>query len=136
LTSEDVTFAGHLPYGQAVQLLTDSDVGLLPLYRNDDMDPTIPNKVFDYKSVGLPVITSDTIPSARIVHAEHSGIVFPARSVAGLASAIVRMTDPFTRLRMGENGKAAVARRYHSAHDGAALLATVERSQVDQRAAA
>jgi len=136
LTSEDVTFAGHLPYGQAVQLLTDSDVGLLPLHRNEHMDTTIPNKLFDYMSVGLPVITSDTIPSARIVHAEHSGIVFPARSVAGLVNAIIRMTDPFTRLRMGENGKAAVARRYNWAYDGAALVATVERSHVDQRATA
>src|SRR6185437_9746665 len=122
LTSEDVTFAGHLPYGQAVQLLTDSDVGLLPLHRNEHMDTTIPNKLFDYMSVGLPVITSDTIPSARIVHAEDAGIVFEAENARSLADAVTSLADPATRPRMGARGRNAVERQYNWLHDAEQLV--------------
>jgi len=122
LTGEDVVFMGHVPYTQAIELVATADIGVLPLHRNAHMDTTLPNKLFDYMSVGLPVITSDTIPSARIVRAEDAGIVFEAENARSLADAVTSLADPATRHRMGARGRNAVERQYNWLHDAEQLV--------------
>jgi glycosyltransferase involved in cell wall biosynthesis len=125
LSGDEVVFTGYVPYGRAVELLANADIGMLPLRRNAHMDTTVPNKLFDYMSVGLPVITSDAIPSARIVQAEHAGLVFKAQSVTDLACAIRSLRNPATRLEMGMNGRIAVDRIYNWERDSAILVQAV-----------
>jgi glycosyltransferase involved in cell wall biosynthesis len=126
LTRDDVVFAGYVPYAQAMEMVAQADIGLLPLHRNEHMDTTEPNKLFDYMSVGLPVITSDTVPSARIVRAERAGVVFKAGSATDLAEAIASLEDSGTRMEMGSNGRAAVERFYNWQHDSQELLSAVQ----------
>jgi glycosyltransferase involved in cell wall biosynthesis len=126
LSGDDVEFAGYVPYAQAMKLVSSADVGLLPLHRNEHMDTTEPNKLFDYMSVGLPVLTSDTIPSARIVRAEKAGVVFTSKDANSLAAAIGSLSDASARAEMGANGRAAVERFYNWGHDSGELLQLVE----------
>ena len=100
--------------------------GLLPLHRNEHMDTTEPNKLFDYMSMGLPVVTSDTIPSARIIRTENAGAVFPARDVAAFAAAISSLRDPALRAELGANGRAAVDRQYNWERDSLELVRAIE----------
>jgi len=126
LTSDDVEFAGYVTYARAMEMVAAADIGVLPLHRNEHMDTTEPNKLFDYMSAGLPVITSDTIPSARIVRAEGAGVVFQAQSAESLADAIRALGDGDTRASMGARGKAAVERCYNWKHDASSLVHVVE----------
>ncbi len=129
LTGDDVIFTGHLPYRQALELMSTADIGMLPLHRNEHMDTTIPNKLFDYMSVGLPVITSDTVPSARVVQAEKAGVVFEARNLKSLEDAVSSLADVALRSEMGSNGRAAVERRYNWERDAETLATTVANVQ-------
>jgi glycosyltransferase involved in cell wall biosynthesis len=133
LTDDDVIFLGHVPYAQAIEVVANADIGVLPLHRNAHMDTTLPNKVFDYMSVGLPVITSDTIPSARLVEAEDAGVVFVAQNARSLADAIIALADPVTRREMGAHGRAAVERQYHWENDAARLINAVTNVRIRQK---
>jgi len=97
------------------------------------MDTTLPNKLFDYMSVGLPVITSDTVPSARIVKAEDAGVVFVAQNARSLADAITTLADPATRRQMGARGRAAVERQYHWERDAELLVNAVTNIAIDHK---
>jgi glycosyltransferase involved in cell wall biosynthesis len=131
LSAAEVEFAGYVPYARAMERVAAADIGILPLHRNEHMDTTEPNKLFDYMSVGLPVITSNTIPSARIVRAERAGVVFEAGNVASLAEAIVSLRDVGTRIEMGRKGRAAVERFYNWKRDSLELLGAVEKVHSD-----
>lgn len=127
LNSNEVEFAGFVPYARAMEFVAAADIGVLPLHRNEHMDTTEPNKLFDYMSVGIPVITSDSVPSARIIRAEGAGIVFRARDIDELATAIDSLRDPVTRHEMGSRGRAAIERQYNWSLDAAELVRTVAR---------
>jgi glycosyltransferase involved in cell wall biosynthesis len=131
LSPADVEFAGYVPYARAMKRVAAADIGILPLHRNEHMDTTEPNKLFDYMSAGLPVITSNAIPSARIVRAERAGVVFEAGNAASLAEAIVSLREVGTRSEMGKNGRAAVERFYNWKHDSLELLGAVEKVHSD-----
>jgi glycosyltransferase involved in cell wall biosynthesis len=127
LTNDDVEFAGFVPYANAIKLVAAADIGVLPLHRNEHMDTTEPNKLFDYMSVGIPVVTSDSIPSARIISAEGAGVVYESRNVGALAKAIYSLRDPQKRRDMGRRGRTAIERQYNWARDSLALIRAVER---------
>ncbi len=88
LMPEDVQFHGYLPYRQALRVVASADIGLVPHIANDSWNSTIPNKLFDYMSMGLPVVTSDAKPAARIVRESGSGAVYRSEDPADLARAI------------------------------------------------
>jgi glycosyltransferase involved in cell wall biosynthesis len=76
--------------------------------------------------LGLPVIVSDTRPTARIVRDTGCGEVFRDRSVEDLARCIVALDRPQQRALRGGNGSAAVRARYNWTHDSRVLVETVE----------
>jgi len=127
LSSADIEFCGFVPYSEAVDLLRDADIGVLPLHRNPHMDTTIPNKLFDYMAAGLPVVTSDVPASASLVRQTRCGEVFQAGSAVSLRDALMRLSDSDERTTKGENGRQAVLREYHWERD-AAVLQDVVRS--------
>jgi glycosyltransferase involved in cell wall biosynthesis len=126
LTEDDVVFAGHLPLHAALDAVAEADVGVVPLRRCEAYDTTVPNKLFDYMALGLPVVTSDTLPSARIVRETGAGEVYRAGEAKDLAAALRRLSDPAARRSAGEAGRRAVVDRYNWEQDAAILRATVE----------
>ena len=51
------------------------DVGLVPHHADEAWNTTIPNKLFDYMAAGLPVISSDARPCARILRSTGAGLI-------------------------------------------------------------
>jgi glycosyltransferase involved in cell wall biosynthesis len=92
----------------------------------ESWNTTIPNKLFDYMSYGLPVITSDAEPAARIVREECSGVVFRSGDAEDFARAVRALVDPAERMRLGLNGRSAVEERYNWSVDEARLFAALE----------
>jgi len=131
LTDAQVLFHGHVPYERAMAMVADADIGALPIHVNEHMNTTIPNKLFDYMSVGLPVITTDSIPSARVVRETGCGEVIPPKDARALADAIQRLSDPEDRRARGEAGRQAVIEEYNWERDTAQLLQAVTVTRTD-----
>src|SRR5262249_23622766 len=62
-----VRFLGWLPYADGIRAIDASDIGLVPHHTTESWNSTIPNKLFDYMSMGKPVIASNARPVERIV---------------------------------------------------------------------
>lgn len=110
---EQVQFLGWLDYAAAIQVIDESDVGLVPHHATDSWNTTVPNKLFDYMSKGKPVIASNAKPVERIVREEQCGIVFMEQDADDLARAILTLERESTRIAMGQRGRDAVARKYN-----------------------
>lgn len=125
--SDSVRLTGRLPFREVQSELAQANIGLIPHYSTEAWNTTIPNKLFDYMLLGLPVIVSDARPTARIVREASCGEVFRDRSVEDLARCIVALDGVERRARAGEKGRAAILERYNWARDSQVLIETIER---------
>jgi glycosyltransferase involved in cell wall biosynthesis len=123
--SNGVEFRGWMDYEDALTYLARCDVGLVPHHVTESWQTTIPNKLFDYMSIGKPVLVSNARPAERIVREEGCGLVFPDRDAGALAEAIVALADPAVREACGQRGRDAIRRRYHWEADERRLLAAI-----------
>ncbi len=127
LTEREVLFTGYLEkHSDALAIVAGADIGVIPSRKTAQSDSTIPNKVFDYMAAGLPVLTSNAAPCARIVRETGAGDVFRAGDAADLAAAIRRLADPAVRRAAGEAGRRAVRDRYNWETDAAVLRDTID----------
>ena len=126
LREDAVTFTGFLPHAEAMRAVAQADAGVVPHHADEAWNTTIPNKLFDYMAAGLPVVSSDAVPAARIVVETGAGLVFRSGDAASLAQAVRRMMNPAARLRMRRAGREAVRARYNWEADSAVLLHAVE----------
>jgi len=120
-----VEITGRLPFSQVQTIMATADIGLIPHYATEAWDTTIPNKLFDYMALGLPVIVSEVKPAARIVRTEGCGEVFRDRDCRDLARCILTLANAQLRESKGRNGQAAIRRRYNWDHDSRQLLDVV-----------
>jgi glycosyltransferase involved in cell wall biosynthesis len=123
---KEVQFLGWLEYSAAVQVIDESDIGLVPHHATESWNTTVPNKLFDYMSKGKPVIVSNARPVERIVQEEQCGIVFKDRDSEDLARAIVTLKPESIRAAMGQRGRDAIARKYNWAIDEQRLCNALE----------
>jgi glycosyltransferase involved in cell wall biosynthesis len=122
-----VEFTGFLPHPMALDRVAAADIGINPIERNEKHDTTLPNKVLDYMAAGLPVVTSDTGPSARLVKSIGCGHVYRSGNPADLVQAILQLSDAATRRELGRRGQEAIRSTYHWERDlGRALAALHE----------
>jgi glycosyltransferase involved in cell wall biosynthesis len=126
LGEDEVRFHGFVPYGEALSLVATMDAGLIPHYASESWESTIPNKLFDYMSLGLPVIASDVTPVKRVLTETGAGIVFRDRDADNLARAIRSFHADTKRRHMGEMGRDAIRQRYHFERDAQVLCGVLE----------
>jgi len=122
LGPDDVVFRGHVANNIALAELPDADVGIVPHWKDESWDTTIPNKIFDYMAAGLAVITSDAGPASRIVRTASCGRVYRDRDPADLATAMRSLADPIERRQAGLNGRVAIRDTYHWEQDVSRML--------------
>jgi glycosyltransferase involved in cell wall biosynthesis len=123
--TDRVEFRGWVEYQEALAQLARCDVGLVPHHVTESWQTTIPNKLFDYMSIGKPVIVSNARPTERIVTEAQCGVVYPDQDVAALAEAMVSMGDPALRQTLGRRGQEAIQRRYNWEADERRLLGAI-----------
>ena len=124
---DSVQFLGWLDYSKAIEVIRESDVGLVPHHATESWNTTIPNKLFDYMAAGLPVITSDAVPAARVVLSTGSGLVYRSRDTGDLARCIRAMADAELRKRMASAGRHSVRSSYNWEAASLVLFEAVER---------
>ncbi len=123
-----VVFRGRVPNAVALAELTHAHVGIVPHWKDECWDTTLPNKLFDYMAAGLAVVTSDAVPAKRIVEACGCGVVYQNRDAVDLARALRQLRDATARREAANRGRIAIRATYHWERDVdrlLALLATV-----------
>ena len=120
-----VTFAGRRDYQRALFEVERADIGLIPHRVTAHTNSTIPNKLFEYMLLGKPVLATAMAPVRRLLEEARCGMVYQTREEG--VEALVRLRDKTVRRRLGENGRRAVLERYRWDHDGATLVAALER---------
>lgn len=126
--ADRVTFHGHVPYDQALRLVAQADIGVVPHHATEHWRTTIPNKLFDYMAAELPVVVSDAPPTKRVVVETGAGRVFRDRDPVDLAAQIRELTSLEQRRKLGAAGRRAVETRYNWDQDSRRLLGILERS--------
>jgi len=118
---------GWVPRTELANWMAACDVGLAPFRASKVFDTTISNKIFDYMSVGLPVVATAVRPVARILHETGAGLAARPGSPRALAEAMLRLCDADLRRDLGERGRRAIRRRYNWELEGARFVRCLER---------
>jgi L-malate glycosyltransferase len=63
-------------------------------------------------ALGRPVVHPDVGGAAEMIQSGHDGGLFPVADTARLVDHLAALADPVSRLRMGENARATVERRF------------------------
>lgn len=129
LRKEDtVDFLGWLDREQVALLLNESIGGLVTLHATPNHVESLPIKMFEYMSAGLPVIASDFPLWREIIEGADCGICIDPSNVQAIADAIDELASNPARAReMGRNGQRAVQQKYNWDNEAKKLLALCER---------
>ena len=100
----NVMFVGLVSRPSAAEHLALCDAVLIPLKQTDQIQITIPAKIFEAAAMGKPIIVSAVGASAELVQRYGAGIVVPPEQPDRLAAAILELRkapDLQARLREG-----------------------------------
>jgi glycosyltransferase involved in cell wall biosynthesis len=121
-----IAIPGRLPFAEVKAIMTQAHIGIIPHYATDSWNSTIPNKLFDFMSMGKAVIVSNARPAERIVREENCGLVFTDRDPESLADAILKLSDASVREALGKRGREAILRKYNWNLEEQTLLGTID----------
>ncbi|HUX96461.1 MAG TPA: glycosyltransferase [Bacteroidales bacterium] len=92
--SDRVKFYPLMPWEKLMRITKSADVGLsLDKDTNLNYRYSLPNKLFDYLSAGIPVITGSLPEIIKIVESYACGITLPAITTEEISKAIIKFRD-------------------------------------------
>jgi glycosyltransferase involved in cell wall biosynthesis len=122
-----VTILPWQPFAAVPSLMQASDVCLVPHASNAHTEATSPHKLFQYMSLGKPVVVSTCKPLRRVIEETGGGLVFEAGNADALAASVVSLADEERRHALGDAGRRAVEAHYNWAATSRILLALYDR---------
>jgi len=118
-----VEFKGWLPQKEAYRHLKSANIGLICLLPVPNYINAVPNKLFEYMAVGLPVIASNFPLLKRIIKNNKCGLTVNPQEPEEIAKAIEYLIEHLEEAKiMGENGKKAVFEKYNWEKESKKLL--------------
>lgn len=106
----------YIPWIESVEFpyyLKISDICIAPFHKNPQHESGVANKIYDYMLGGKPIIASNCKPQQNLIEKHKCGIIF--ENMTEFHDAIVRLlNDKQLREEMGENGRKAVLKEYHT----------------------
>lgn len=123
---DNVTFAGLVPLDVAVEYLRACDVILIPLKRTDQIEITLPGKIFEAAAAGKPMVVSAEGASAELVQRYSAGLVVPPEDPPALAAAITRLRHDAELRGQLARGSFALARDFDRQRFARDMLAELE----------
>jgi len=122
-----VKFTAWVPYEEKERLSAQASMGIITYLPYANNTSCLPNKLFDYMLVGLPVVASDFPLYREVVESCHCGLlVDPARPEAIAGAMTYLIEHPQQARRMGENGRQAVLETYNWEKESRRLLQVYE----------
>ena len=108
-----VSFEGWQNEDTFQKYINESSVCLSPLHRNIHHDTTYANKIFQYMSMGKPLLVSDATAQKNMIQKSKSGLVYEAKNTIDFTNKILDLyKDKSLRSRLGENGKSFVRNEF------------------------
>jgi glycosyltransferase involved in cell wall biosynthesis len=128
-----VELLGRITNRDALKLISNADIGAIPHMPCEAWNTTIPNKLFDYMSMGLPILSSNVLPLQRIISETQCGLIYEWGNIPDLMAKIEVLRTADTRYAMGRAGRTAVLTRYNWSKDGCNLAQSIEKIAIKQR---
>lgn len=111
---EKVNYYGFVNRKKVYEIIAKSNVGIVILHPTLNYIDSLPVKMFEYMSVGLPVIASNFPLWKEIVEGNNCGICVNPLDPKEIADAIKYILEhPNEAQKMGENGRKAVLDKYN-----------------------
>lgn len=105
---------GFIERDEVASVLSRSKAGIVTFHAYPNHVNAQPNKMFEYMSAGLPIITSNFPMWKEIVEHNNCGICVNPEAPEEIASAIdYIVTNPVEAFKMGVNGLKAVTEKYN-----------------------
>lgn len=118
-----VVLSYWIPFDKLINKYKDVDIGMIVFQPTPNHVNAMPNKLFEYMALGLPVIASDFSLWQRIIEDNKCGICVDPTSPREIAKAIETLcAQPELRKQMGENGRKAIIREYNWEQESTKLL--------------
>ncbi len=112
--SSAVIFTGWVPHSQVPQYIAAADIGVMPLRATLQTNCYLSFKLFEYWSMGKPVVVSGVESISTIARNNDSAIVVRPDDVRSLSDALTKaLEDPESLKYMGENGRKLVETTYN-----------------------
>jgi glycosyltransferase involved in cell wall biosynthesis len=109
-----VDIKGYLPWDVVLEEQRKADVGLvISTFQKHNREKVYPVKLFEYLSLGLPVIISKKPYWETLLNEGKFGIMVDADDPVDIANAMYRLAvDPTLRTQMGQSGKKMIQENY------------------------
>lgn len=124
--SDYVRVHGWLEHGEVKAIMARANVGALTYRFCGHWNHTIPNKIFDYMAAGLPVLSTNVIPIARILDSVGCGMTTKDSNIEEITANLIKLKDPVFRNELGAKGQAAIKERYNWEIDSSSMLASID----------
>jgi glycosyltransferase involved in cell wall biosynthesis len=119
----NVKFIPWVPYEEKERLSSQAAMGVITYLPYSNNTSCLPNKLFDYMLVGLPVITSNFPLYREVVEPSHCGLIVDPARPEEIARAMEYLIEhPQEARQMGENGRRAVREQYNWEKESEKLL--------------
>ncbi len=118
-----VKFMAWVPYEEKERLSAQASIGVITYLPYPNNTSCLPNKLFDYMLIGLPVVASHFPLYREVVEAHHCGLTVDPARPQEIAHALAYLIEhPEEARRMGENGRRAVLETYNWENESRKLL--------------
>jgi glycosyltransferase involved in cell wall biosynthesis len=119
----NVKFIPWVPYEEKERLSSQAAMGVITYLPYSNNTSCLPNKLFDYMLVGLPVIASNFPLYREVVEPSHCGLIVDPARPEEIARAMEYLIEhPQEARQMGENGRRAVREQYNWEKESEKLL--------------
>jgi glycosyltransferase involved in cell wall biosynthesis len=120
---ETIKFTEWQPFYTIPSYIKASNICLVPHIASVFTDTTIPHKLFQYMSMGKPVIVSSAKPLKRIIEETRAGLVYPSGDSDALAQAVITLyKDKDLAEELGKAGEKAVEKKYNWENESKKLI--------------
>jgi glycosyltransferase involved in cell wall biosynthesis len=120
-------WSGFVPNDEALDRVQGALAGLSLLHDEPNYRHSMPTKVLEYMSCGVPVVTTPSPLAAALVRRHRCGAVVPYGDPAAVAAAVLALRDdPAERAALGRRGHLAARTHHDWRAAGAAFVAQLE----------
>jgi glycosyltransferase involved in cell wall biosynthesis len=119
----NVKFVAWVPYEEKERLSAQASMGIITYLPYPNNTSCLPNKLFDYMLMGLPVVASNFPLYRDVVETHRCGLTVDPARPQEIARAMAYLIDhPQEARQMGENGRRAVLEKYNWERESRRLL--------------
>jgi glycosyltransferase involved in cell wall biosynthesis len=108
-----IRFYGQKSFDETMELLSKSDIALIPHLKSEQTDNSSPNKLFQYMYFQKPVMVSDCTSLERVVNETNCGIVYKYDSPESFSKSAQSIIKSGLLNTFGRNGRKSVLDKYN-----------------------